>query len=416
MSKPECSKRFIPYRKADLIDLCLGQGEMSADKQQSFRLFCRLLESIFHFEFHQTLNTLKECYAPFNMDVDTRKIQNYSREEKERLQKKLVSTMAAVLTSANYRQITATDLQEALAEESLFKIRLEVDFDDFEDVIFYMRGENRKQETLERYFGFKKELFEFTNYERVAVYIKFKEADYFIGKKRKNVPFVPGSTIIKLFQNVPKADLEMLFPNSEVRMKNIDKLIIGLPAAVSGIVIVVTKLGASLLLIGSVLSFWFGLTNREVVIDQKQLIAIGIGFGTLGGFLFKQFNKFKNRKLKFMKTLADSLYFKNLDNNQGVFHHLIDAAEEEEFKEAMLAYYFLLIHKQTLDMDGLDRVIEKWFQQSLNCPMDFEVEDAVAKLLRLNLVDEQNGILRAKSIIEGRKSLDLTWDSYFMAS
>jgi len=27
------------------------------------------------------------------------------------------------------------------------------------------------------------------------------------------------------------------------------------------------------------------------------------------------------------------LYFKNLDNNAGVFYHLIDAAEEEEFKE-----------------------------------------------------------------------------------
>ena len=389
---------------------------MSIEEQQSFRLFCRLLESIFHFEFHQTLNILKDCYAPFNMDTDTREVKHYSRKEKEGLQKKLVSTMTDVLESANYRQITATDLQEALGEESLFKIRLEVDFNDFDDVIFYMRGENRKQETLKRYFGLKKEFFEFTNYERVAVYIKFKEADYFIRKKRKNIPFIPGSTIIKLFQNVPKADLEMLFPNSEVRMKNIDKLIIGLPAAVSGVVIVVTKLGASLLLIGSVLSFWFGLTNKEVVIDQKQLIGIGIGFGTLAAFLFKQFNKFKNRKLKFMKTLADNLYFKNLDNNQGVFHHLIDAAEDEEFKEAMLAYYFLLTHEQQLDMAGLDGIIEKWFTQQLSCPMDFEVEDAVAKLLRLNLVDEQDGVLTAKSIAEGRKILDTTWDNYFMVS
>jgi hypothetical protein len=34
-------------------------------------------------------------------------------------------------------------------------------------------------------------------------------------------------SLIKLFHNVPKADLEMLFPNSRVRMKTIDKLIIG---------------------------------------------------------------------------------------------------------------------------------------------------------------------------------------------
>ena len=37
-----------------------------------------------------------------------------------------------------------------------------------------------------------------------------------------------------------------------------------------------------------------------------------------------------------MKALSDNLYFKNLDNNAGVFHHLIDAAEEEEVKEAIV--------------------------------------------------------------------------------
>ncbi|HIP40046.1 MAG TPA: DUF3754 domain-containing protein [Desulfocapsa sulfexigens] len=414
MNKPTTSRnRFIPFRKADLIKICLDQEKLSTDDQHSFKSFCRLLESIFHFEFHQTLETLKDCYAPFNMDVDTRMVQQYSQNEKEELQQKLVKTMTDLLKSANYRQITSKDLKEAIVEESLFKIRLEVDFNDFEDVIFYMRGESRKQETLVKYFGLKKESFEFTNYERVAVYIKFKDADYFASKKQKNINFTPGSTIIKLFRNVPKADLEMLFPNSEVRMKTIDKLIIGLPAAVSGVGVVVTKLGASLLLVGSFISFWLGLTDREVIIQQKHLIALGIGLGTLGGFLFKQFNKFKNRKIKFMKALTDSLYFKNLDNNQGVFHHLIDAAEEEEFKEAMLAYYFLLTQDEDLDMAALDHVIEKWFQLTLSCPMDFEVNDAIDKLLRLNLVEEHNGIIKAKSIVEARRILDKTWDNYF---
>ena len=81
------------------------------------------------------------------------------------------------------------------------------------------------------------------------------------------------------------------------------------------------------------------------LIDQQHLIALALGLATLGGFLFKQINKFKSRKIKFMKALSDNLYFKNLDNNAGVFHHLVDTAEEEEFKEAILAYYFLLIEE-----------------------------------------------------------------------
>ena len=67
--------------------------------------------------------------------------------------------------------------------------------------------------------------------------------------------FEPSSTIVKLFQNVPKADLEMLFPNSEVRMRPIDKVIIGSSALIGGAVVLVTKLGASLLLLFALFAF-----------------------------------------------------------------------------------------------------------------------------------------------------------------
>ena len=280
-------------------------------------------------------------------------------------------------------------------------------------VIFYQRGESTKEETLVKYFGLKKEPITFTNYERVAIYIKFKEEAYFKAKRQKNLYFTPGSTIIKLFQNVPKADLEMLFPNSEVRMKTVDKLIIGIPAAVSGIVVIATKLGASILLIASVISFWLGLTKKEVKIEQQHLIALALGLATLGGFLFKQINKFKNRKIKFMKALSDNLYFKNLDNNTGVFHHLIDTAEEEEFKEAILAYYFLLVEDRDLSITELDDIVERWFENKYNCRINFEIEDALHKLERWGLVTRERSIIRRKDLNNAMQQLDKIWDNYF---
>ena len=39
--------------------------------------------------------------------------------------------MTVVLNAANFEKITAQDLKQALGEESLFQIRLEVDFEDF---------------------------------------------------------------------------------------------------------------------------------------------------------------------------------------------------------------------------------------------------------------------------------------------
>src|SRR4029453_9082467 len=167
----------------------------------------------------------------------------------------------------------------------------------------------------------------------------------------------PGSTIIKLFQDVPRADLEMLFPNAQVRMRRIDKLLIGVPAVVSGVIVIVTKLIASLVPVLLLLAFWFGARREPVQLDQGQLFALGAGLVAFGGFLVRQFTKFKNRKIQFMKSLSESLYFRNLDNDAGVFHHLLDVAEEEEVKEAVLAYHFLRTAGQPLTAPELDRRI-----------------------------------------------------------
>ena len=393
--------------------MCANDSRLSEHDQKLFRQFCHILKSLIHFEFHHQVETLKDCYSPFNPDADTWLNYDYSEQEKKTLQKKLVEGLAVILDAANFQQITEADLEEALKEESLFKIRLRVDFNDFEEVIFYQRGASFKEEIQVKYFGLKKAPLRFTNYDRVMIYIKFKEADYFKSKKQKTLYFTPGSTIIKLFQNVPKADLEMLFPNSEVRMKTIDKLIIGIPAAVSGIAVIATKLGASILLIASVISFWLGLSKKEVRIDQQHLIALALGLATLGGFLFKQVNKFKNRKIKFMKALSDNLYFKNLDNNTGVFHHLVDAAEEEEFKEAILAYYFLLVEDRDLTITALDETVERWFESKHNCRINFEIEDAFKKLKRWGLVDLDKDIIRRKNLNDAMQQLDKIWDNYF---
>ncbi len=321
--------------------------------------------------------------------------------------------MTTLLDAANFEKITAGDLQDALREASLFKIRLSVDFNDFEEVLFFRRGESVRRETLVTWGGLRRRSIEFTNYDRVVVYIKFKPLSYFDGLKRKNLPFRPGATLIKLFRNVPKADLEMLFPNSEVRMQTIDKLIIGIPAAVSGAIILVTKLGASLVLVASLLAFWLGLRESTVQINQQHLVALGLGLGTLAGFLFKQISKFKNRKIRFMKALAENLYFKNLDNNAGVFHHLIDAAEEEEFKEALLAYIFLAAAPEGLTRPALDRAVEDWLAAGWDCRINFEVDDALAKLARWGLLHQAGDRLQVLPPDAAWARLDQIWDDFF---
>ncbi|MDO6694481.1 TMEM143 family protein [Aliiglaciecola sp. 3_MG-2023] len=405
--------RFIPLRKADLINACLQQGQLNEQDKNAFIDLCHILVSTLHFEYHQTLEILKDSYAPFDPNSDTLPVHSTTKQSLDNKQQVFAQTFAQVLNAANFEKVTEQDLQEALHEASLFKVRLEVEFEDFAEVVFYRRGEYQKTETLRKFWGLKKQQVSFTNYDKVAVYIKFKNADYFASKKMKPLNFEPNSTIIKLFQNVPKADLEMLFPNSEVRMRTLDKAIIGGSALVGGTVVLVTKLGASLLLMAGLISYWIGLSDKAVTIGTQELVALCAGAGVIGGFIFKEWSKFKNRKLKFMKALADNLYFKNLDNNAGVFHHLIDAAEEEECKEAILAYYFLLINTQAISSEQLDQQIEHWFAQQFDFEIDFEIEDALNKLHRFGLIEKYNNLYKAVSLNQAHSQLDKQWDSIF---
>jgi predicted transcriptional regulator YdeE len=59
--------------------------------------------------------------------------------------------------------------------------------------------------------------------------------------------------------------------------------------------------------------------------------------------VLRQWVKYQRRSLKYQIELTDNIYYRNVNNNAGVFDYLIGAAEEQECKEAFLAYHFLRI-------------------------------------------------------------------------
>ena len=411
-------ERFIPFRRTSIVTMCAD--DLPAEERASFLAFTELLASLLHQEFRTRLEALKDTYQPFNPNTDTRTLVELGPAERVAAEQRLVDELTALAEDANFERISTDDLDRAFTEESLVKVRLEADFDDFEQVVFYRRGERARSEEVKELFGLRRRTLQFTDYAKVLVYVRFKDADHFEAQGRAvdKLPFTPGSTIIKLFQDVPRADLEMLFPNAQVRMRRVDKLLIGVPALVSGVVVVATKLIASLIPVLLLLAFWFGVRNEPVRLDQGQLVALGAALAAVGGFVVRQFTKFKNRKIQFMKALSENLYFRNLDNDAGVFHHLLDAAEEEEAKEAVLAYHFLRTAAAPLTPAELDGRIEDWFARRWEATLDFEVDDGVDNLRRLRLVrddedDDGQGRLAAVSLDEAKRRLDETWDGLF---
>ena len=405
-------QRFIPFCRTDLVDMLDADGRLTPAEQPGFRPFVGLLNAVFHHDFHTHLEALKLAYAPFNPDPDTRAIRTYTADEREAARRQLFDGLRELLDRGNFEPVSPHDLHAAFAEESLLKLRLEVDHNDFEEVLFFRRGQTVREEELTSWFGLRRRTVTFTNYEKVLALVTFKDAEYFADQDPDDLAFEPGSTILKLFQDVPRADLEMLYPNAVPRMRPIDKVLIGVPALVSAVVVLVTKALATIGLLLLLVGFWLGLADQPVELDQATLVTLGAGLGSLGGYLMRQITKFKNRKVQFLKALADNLYFRNLDNDAGVFHHLVDNAEEEEVKEALLAWYFLRT-QGPLTSEDLDHTIESWFQDQWELNMDFEVDDGVRKLVDLDLVRHTDGRLEAVAVDEAKARLDARWDQYF---
>jgi hypothetical protein len=416
---PVPTEHFIPFRKSDIVAMCLEDAVPPPGETEAFKSFCAIIQSIIHYEFHARLERLKDLYAPFDPTADTRPLRVPTGPELAARQKELVTELEGVLAKANYARVSQEDLNQALREESVFRVQLHTDLGDFAELIIHARSLRTRTETISSLMGLKKRAIAVAYYERVALYVRFQDEAHFAAKlaaepkRAKDLKRIaPGATVLKLFQNIPKADLEMLFPNVEVRMKLADRLMIG-GTALLGAVGILLKLSAALFAVWIMVAFWLGMGEHPG--DSKaltaQLIALGLGLFTLTMYVVRQLGRIKNRKIQFMKALADSLYFQNLDNNSGVFHHLVDAAEQEECKEEILGYAILLKGAATLAV--LDARIEAWFRSRWKVELDFEVDDALGKLERLGLARRDGETWTATPLAGALGKLDERWDAFF---
>lgn len=364
----------------------------------------RLL-ALYHYEFHSELERLKRDYAPFNPDLDHPQAALGPATKRARAED-FSEGLCSVLERGNYEQLDTADVLHAFEEKSLFPLKVVVDMDVYAESVFYARGETVREAQIPKWYGRRHESIQVPTFERVCLFIRFKSAEQ-LGLTRaqlRRTKFEPGTTILKLFRNIPKADLEILFPNCEPRMRVLDKLFFGVPAVLGGVP-VATKLAPAAI----ALAILIGLRQGEI--NTASIIAGLSGLVVLGAYLFRQWGKFKHRRMMFNKELSDNLYFRNLDNNEGVLTRLIDEAEEEECKEVLLAYVHLLHAGEALSPQALDARVEAWLHERFEVEVDFEVADGLAKLEHFGLVTHEGDDYRAQPLPVALGGLDARWQA-----
>jgi uncharacterized protein DUF3754 len=406
---------FIPVRKADIIDALVERGQFADDGQrEQFRQICKVLAAVYHYEYFDRLETLRNAYYYFNPELSAHV--RFTPDAVDRAYAELVESLIAVLKGANFVEVPHEEIERAHRESVEVTVEIRTPLDDFREVRFFRRGQHRESFTVPRWYGWGKQTIEATVYDDVVLFVALKADAHEAHKQHRRSlqrRIRPGSVLIKYFRNIASSDLNALFPNVQVVMSLWDKLFLGVPAIAGGIPILL-NLASTVTVLFLVIGFYLGVSAAVEDDQLKGAFAAMSGLVALGGFIGRQWMKYQRQSLMYQKQLTDNIYFRNVNNNAGIFDYIIGAAEEQECKEAFLAYYFL--QQGPLTQSELDRRIESWLKETFDLAVDFEVDDALGKLDRLGLLRRDGERISVPPPEDALARLDTVWDNYFQYS
>jgi hypothetical protein len=401
-------EHYIPFDKEFLLDQQLLAYTGNEKQMEDFRKLFNIIEHYYHNEAFDLIRNIKQNYAFFDPDLAPKERATFKDKSDVTLFK---NTLLKVLLLSNYTRVSQATLEKAFQDSDLIGLKLAIDLDSYNEYEIYVRGQHTAKEKVRNYFFWKKEI-KVEYYDRVMIYLKYHDASFYKKKKtpKDKRPIDPGTIVLKIFKRVPKNDLETIFPNAIPKMSLTDKLLLWVPGLVGGISLLSAKVIPALIKMQEAYQSGetIDLLNSKTSLN-KGLIALGI----LGAYLFRQYNNFVNKKIKYSKMLSDSLYFKNLGNNSGAFYSLLNSSEEEVLKETILAYSFLNRSETPLSANELDHQIESWFKEKHNTELDFDVNEALSKLKNSGLGTETNGKWEVLPLDKALIRIDELWDGVF---
>jgi hypothetical protein len=409
----ESRDRFIPLRKSDLIDGLVAAGHLDDDGQAKYRQFARQLGSLFHYQYFEQLDLLREAYFHFDPEIDP-PIAG-PQQDLEAAYRRLSDEVVRVLTEANFIEITHDEIIRAFAEHALVRVKLKAPIEEYRDVRMFRRGSHNETVEIPVWRGLRQRSHEIEVFDDVVMMVATRpdgdtpaNARKVVTGGRKRSKIRGGAVLFKYFRHVARADLEALFPNVRVVMSLSDQLMLGVPAIFGGIPILI-KLASTLVILFLVAGFYLGVNGTLGDNDLEQALAALSGLFALGAFMLRQWGNFHRQSLIHQKQVTDNIYYRNINNNSGIFSYLIDEAEEQEWKEAVLAYYCLITAAQPLSCAALGASIDELLSQRFGVSADFAIDEAVKSLKRLGLLDESGGVLSALPLPAAIERLETEW-------
>ena len=350
-------ERFLPFRPSQILDHLLRDSRLALNEREHLKMLAARITSRFHIEFYRRTERLKEIYDPFDPDRDTLAEEALSEVPLERQRAQLCLAFRKLLLESNYLELPRRQIVDCVELQNFGGLKVEANLDDYKDLAVFYRGAERHERNFRKWRQmFRKQAKTCTIFRRAAVLVRTVEQ--------------PERIHLKLFKNIVAEDLEMVLPRVRVRMRLVDGLKIGSSLAGS----VAT---AGWKAIAAAFSPWLFMTM----------------LGTFLGAMIRAVFSYMASKTRYMQLLSSNLYFQNLANNASVLAHLVDSAEAEESKEMLLAYFMLYVERdRDYTLEDLGRRIHQWVRDEFSLEVDFEVRNAVQKLIDGGLVVDRSPV------------------------
>jgi hypothetical protein len=407
-------EKFLPVTRHALMDRLTQPGLWPSGDAVLARRFMRYLDYWRRHSYSMKLLDLEQVYEPFSPDTDLLHTRTFSVEERGAMQKRLVARMSELLEQGNFTRVDPSNFHVILTKDSHYGLDLQVDVQAFEDVLIFYRGATmlteRHRDIRKAYLGWREK--KVPVFQRLFIMFKLKpfdarvqevmrekkvdrkEAEGIVKRLRKLLPGSVNSdhVYIKLFKNMPRSDVEMIFPNTKVRFRMFDKIKFGVTAG-SGL-----GMGA------------VGTVSKIAIASNPYTLVMALA--GLGGVAVRQASAFINQRNRYMVVMARNLYFHSMADNRGVMTLLADRAAEEDIKEEMLLYSTLSKRPYNIrDIKDVDNEIEQYLSKTFGVDVNFDVEDALGRLKQEGIVTElDDGTLQTLPPQEAAARIDKLWD------
>lgn len=352
----EPNDRYVPVPADAIVAAVAGDRERFGDLVDHVAALEEALEHVVEQEaqaFRRRLARRYEAFNPARETIDvagSRPTDAAARDEECEEQRSMI---AYLLDKANYERLQQGQVDAAIAVTNSAGLRIRMRPDRVRFIDLYVRGYAEEDRVFRTWrHPFRGETRRVELYRRLAVVFQRVDDD---------------RLALKMFREIPCADVEALLPHAEVEMTPLDRLwvVAGGLGALGG---VATKIWAVLV---------HGATLATNFLWAFIVAMLGLSVRSYFGYRSARYHR--------TSQMHHNLYYQNVANNAGVLHQLLGSITQEGLKEALLAYAILYARDDIGDVEALDQAVESWLRATFSVDVDFDGPDAVDVLGRLQL-------------------------------